>query len=110
MNDTFFVKTIYAVFGSWWSVIGHTILFIMLIAYFKDMLLFTTFVSIEAIYYGIFILMAANREESLKMQKAQLEREKDRKLVKEDVNITQHVMTEVDQIHCDLAKLIEKYK
>lgn len=110
MNDTFFVKTIYTLFGSWWSVVGHTLLFIILIVYFKDMLLFTTFVSIEAIYYGIFILMAANREETLKLQKAQVERAKDRKLVKEDVNITQHVMAEVEQIHGDIAKLIEKYR
>ena len=110
MNDSAFIKIIYLLFGSWWSVIGHSILFITILVLFKDMLLFTTFVSIEAIYYGIFILMAASREENLKAEKEKIERSKDRRLVKEDVHITNNVMKEVEQIHGDLAQLIEKYK
>lgn len=77
------------------SIIGHTIIFIIVIAISKDLLFFNTFVSIEAIYIGILILMAEYRQEAEKEKKEISHRESDRKLVREDVYITQNVMEEI---------------
>ncbi len=96
-------------FGTWWSVVVHTLFFILLLLR-RDMLLFTTIVSIEAIYIGIFILMAANREETVKMKQNQAMRKSDRALVNKDVNISEEMRTEVDEIKRDLELLVNKYK
>ena len=90
-----FNKMIMLLFGSWTSVIWHTILFYLIIIYFKDLLFFNTLVSIEAIYIGIFILMAEYRQESEREKRESAKRYRDRSLVKEDVSITQNVMDEI---------------
>lgn len=96
-------------FGTWWSILAHTIIFVFLLLA-HDMLLFTTLASMEAIYIGIFILMAANREETLKMKQNQAMRKSDRALVYKDVNITTEMSLEVEEIKKDLELLLKKYK
>ena len=97
MNNkaSIFNKFIIALFGSWYSIIGHTILFIIILFVSQDLLFFNTFVSIEAIYIGVLILMAEYKQEAEKEKKDISHRESDRKLVKEDVYITQNVMDEI---------------
>lgn len=62
------------------------------------MLFFTTFVSIEAIYIGIFILMAEFEEEEAKKAIEEYRRIKDRQLVREDVTLTHSVIEEIQMI------------
>lgn len=94
-NRSLFNKLIIALFGSWYSIIGHTILFIIILFVSQDLLFFNTFVSIEAIYIGVLILMAEYKQEAEKEKKDISHRESDRKLVREDVYITQNVMDEI---------------
>lgn len=94
-KNKLFNKIIITLFGSWYSIAGHTILFIIILFVSQDLLFFNTFVSIEAIYIGILILMAEYKQEEEKERKEISHRESDRKLVKEDVYITQHVMEEI---------------
>jgi len=108
-NEDKFIKAIYAMFGSWWSILGHTILFVFLLSS-GDLLFFTTLVSIEAIYIGIFILMAANREETMKREEAEHKRKADRQLVRQDVVLTEKVEAEVEKIKKDLNRLLKKYE
>jgi predicted membrane protein len=82
-------------FGSWWSIAGHTLLFLFILKFSNDLLFFNTFVSIEAIYIGILILMAEYKEQTENEKKVLERRTKDRQLVKEDVDITSHVMSEI---------------
>jgi len=94
-NRNLFNKLIRMFFGSWYAIIGHTILFILILFLSNDLLFFNTFVSIEAIYIGILILMAEYRQEIEKDKKDTSHRESDRKLVREDVYITKSVMDEI---------------
>ena len=108
-----FNKLIIALFGSWYSIIGHTVLFIVILILSHDLLFFTTFVSIEAIYIGILILMAEYRQEEEKEKKDMSHRESDRKLVKEDVYITQNVMDEIKMLkeyQMNSTKALEEIK
>lgn len=93
-----FTKMITLLFGSWWSIAGHTLLFIAVLTFSKDLLFFNTFVSIEAIYIGIFILMAEYKEQTENEKRVIERRTRDRQLMKEDVNITSHVMDEIKQL------------
>lgn len=69
------------------------------------MLLFTLIVSIEAIYIGIFILMAQDREEKAKEKSATQLRYKDRQLVKEDVTLTMNVKSDISNLKKDMLGL-----
>ena len=104
-------KAILFIFGSWWSIAIHTIVFISIIFVFKDMLLFTTIVSIEAIYIGIFILMAESREEAEKERREMERRSKDRELVKEDVILTTNVSEEIialKQMQSEMNEILKR--
>lgn len=94
-NRNLFNKLIRMFFGSWYAIAGHTVLFIIILFVSNDLLFFNTFVSIEAIYIGILILMAEYRQEIEKDRKDTSHRESDRKLVREDVYITKSVMDEI---------------
>lgn len=112
-NSGLFNKLIIALFGSWYSIIGHTVIFIIILILSHDLLFFTTFVSIEAIYIGILILMAEYRQEEEKEKKDISHRESDRKLVKEDVYITQNVMDEIKMLkehQMNSTKALEEIK
>lgn len=94
MKQSLYTKLTMILFGSWWSVALHT-LFFSYFVFFPNNLLLTTIVSLEAIYIGILILMAENRQEELREQKEQREHRKDRKYLKDDVLITEDVMKEI---------------
>ena len=98
MKKNMFIEFTRIVFGSWWSVLGHTILFAIILLVFKDLLFFNTLVSIEAIYIGIFILMAEFREQKNRNILETNRRHKDRQLVREDVSLTHTVMDEIKAI------------
>lgn len=93
-----FTEIIRLFFGSWISIIGHTILFIAILIIYPNMLFFTTFVSIEAIYIGIFILMAEFKEQAERDKLEDHRHTKDRQLVREDVTLTHNVIEEIQMI------------
>lgn len=93
-----FTEIIRLLFGSWYSIFGHTLLFIILLFVYPDMLFFTTFVSIEAIYIGIFILMAEFQEEAAREKLEASRHHQDRQLVREDVTLTHNVIEEIQMI------------
>lgn len=93
-----FIEITRLLFGSWWSIGGHTLLFIIILLLSKDLLFFNTFVSIEAIYIGILILMAEFREQADRDKLEDHRHTADRQLVKEDVNLTQNVIEEIQLI------------
>jgi uncharacterized membrane protein len=88
-------------FGSIWSVLVHTILFIGAFIFIitgtdlnKVLLVLTTFVSLEAIYLSIFIKMSSNR------QTKTLERvEKDMDEIVDDV---EEIRDDVEEIRQDV--------
>ncbi len=95
MHDDRFYKLIIICFGSWGSIIAHTVLFTLILIFSSDLLFFTMFLSVEAIFIGILILMATNREQAIIDKRTTERRVKDRELVKQDVNITHNVMEEI---------------
>lgn len=94
-------------FGSVWSVIIHTVLFICAFIFIatgtdlnKVLLVLTTFVSLEAIYLSIFIKMSSNK------QSKTLERvEKD---MDEIVNDVEEMKKDVEEIRVDVDETNKK--
>jgi hypothetical protein len=97
-NKNVFSDLVRILFGSWYSVAGHTIVFFMILVLWGDLLFFTTLVSIEAIYISIFILMAEYKEEQYRNHLDDLRHKAENRLVREDVDLTQHVISEITEI------------
>lgn len=87
------------IFGSWASVAIHTLIFAgwFIFDWGLDQLLVV--VSIEAIYIGIFILMAENIETAQREQQRIKERRKDMAVVKQDVVVDKKSLEEVQNLH-----------
>lgn len=102
-------------FGSLWSVIIHTIVFLGAFAFIamgadlnKILLVLTTLVSLEAIYLSIFIKMSANQ------QTKTLERvEKDMDEIVNDVEGIQkdvdEIVEDVEDIRTDVEEIQDKH-
>jgi peptidoglycan hydrolase CwlO-like protein len=96
-------------FGSVWSVIIHTVLFIGAFIFIatgtdlnKVLLVLTTFVSLEAIYLSIFIKMSSNK------QSKTLERvERDMDAIVDDV---EEMKKDVEEIRVDVDETHKKEK
>lgn len=58
------IKTIKWVAGSWWGVILHTAWFTFWLIFNFDLSILTMAVSLEAIFIGIFLLIASNESEA----------------------------------------------
>ena len=97
-NKNVFSELIRILFGSWYSIVGHTVVFLAILIVWGDLLIFTTLVSIEAIYISIFILMAEYKEEQYRNHLEDLRHKAENRLVREDVDLTQHVISEIAEI------------
>ncbi len=86
--------------GSWFSVFLHTLFFAAWFYFGLKLELLLVIVSLEAIYLGIFILMAENVETMQKEEIRAKQRENDLAVVKKDV--------EVDEISLKKLKALEK--
>lgn len=98
-------------FGSWASVIIHTIIFASWFVLKLNLQLLLVIVSIEAIYNGLFILMAENSEAAQKEHKQKMEHKKDMSVVKKDAAIDRKSLEEIAKLHQrieSLEKLIKK--
>lgn len=91
--------------GSWWGVIAHTAWFTvwLILDFSVDKLTF--WVSLEAIFIGIFLLMASNRAELERDRREARERAKEMQQVKEDLDLDTKAMEEINNIKESISAL-----
>ena len=87
------------IFGSWGSVAVHTLIFASWFIFNWDLERLLVIVSIEAIYIGIFILMAENIETIQREQQRERKRLKDIAMVKEDVAVDKQSLKEIQEVN-----------
>ena len=91
--------------GSWLSILLHTLFFASWF-YFKFPLEFLlVIVSLEAIYLGIFILMAENIETSQREALREHQRKKDLAIVKQDVHVDEIALKKLKKLEKQLNTL-----
>ena len=97
------------IMGSWLGVVLHAIWFATWIYFDFSIEHLTLAVSLEAIFIGIFLLMASNREEAERDRKETHEREIERKVLNEDISfdekqiiLLQSLMNEVKELRKEL--------
>ena len=86
-------------FGSWISVLVHTLIFAGWFIFNWNLDHLLVIVSIEAIYFCIFILMAENIETVKRDRQREFERQKDMSVVKQDVAVDRKALRELQEIH-----------
>ncbi|MCJ7827791.1 DUF1003 domain-containing protein [Patescibacteria group bacterium] len=99
--------------GSWWAVFFHTFWFsIWLILDFNiDLLTFS--VSLEAIFIGIFLLMASNKAEKVRDNRATRDRKSDRRRLELDIRLDEKAdrqLTEIKRLQKELHQDIRLLK
>ncbi len=99
--------------GSWWAVFFHTLWFSLWLILDFDVNLLTFSVSLEAIFIGIFLLMAANKAELKRdLHEARL-RKRDRERIEHDIKLDEKAdrqLMEIKRIQKDLAKEMKRLK
>ena len=100
------------IFGSWASVAAHTLIFAGWFIFRLDIEKLLIIVSIEAIYIGIFILMAENIETAQREHLQEIKRQKDMAVIKQDVAVDKKSLKELEEVHrkVDQIKKIIKEK
>lgn len=96
--------------GSWWAVILHTIWFSIWLIFNFSIDTLTLYVSLEAIFIGIFLLMSANRAE---IQRDRLQAKEQAKVLTEletDVNIDERQEAKLNQILKKLTQLEQEMR
>lgn len=93
------------IFGSWLSVLVHSIFFASWLLIGENLELLLVIVSLEAIYIGIFILMAENAETAERDHIQELKRQQDMKVVKQDARIDEKSLSELKQIRKQINTL-----
>ena len=103
----FLTKAVATFFGSWHSIVLHTVIFgIWLVGHF-DINALTMWVSLEAIYFGIFILMAENREQAQRDKREHREKAHELQLVNHDVETNDHALREIMMLKHEIRELKE---
>ncbi len=93
--------------GSWWAVIFHTFWFAVWLIFNFNLEILALWVSLEAIFIGIFILMASNKSEIERDRKEAEEQLRQRKMIGVDISMDRKQVSEVSEIK-DSIKRIEK--
>lgn len=96
------------IIGSWSSVLFHTLIFASWFIFNFDLETLLVIVSIEAIYIGIFILMAENIETAQRDHLQELKRRKDMALVKKDADVDEKSLQEIERLHLKIDLLQKK--
>lgn len=87
-------------FGSWWAVVLHTLWFAFWIIFRFDTNILTLWVSLEAIFIGIFLLMAANKAELKRHRKEERERHQQKQMLGMDISVDKkqvEILSEINQ-------------
>lgn len=96
------------IIGSWSSVLFHTLIFSSWFIFNFDLETLLVIVSIEAIYIGIFILMAENIETAQRDHLQELKRRRDMALVKKDADVDEKSLQEIERLHLKIDLLQKK--
>jgi len=91
--------------GSWWAIIFHTLWFIVWLIFDFSLEILTLWVSLEAIFIGIFLLMASNRAEAKRDKKEAAEQLRQRKMIGVDISMDRKQTSEMGEIRGSLKKL-----
>lgn len=104
---------IYHFLGSWWAVAFHTIWFAFWLLLDFDINLLAFSVSLEAIFIGIFLLMASNKAEVLRDRREVRQRREDRQRLEADIKLDQKAdrqLTEIKRLHKELHLEVKAIK
>jgi len=94
-------------FGSWWAVFFHALWFAIWLVFNFSLEALTLWVSLESIFIGIFLLMAANRAEIERDRREAAEQLRQRKMVGIDISMDRKQVNEIAEIK-DGIKRLEK--
>lgn len=97
--------------GSWWAVIFHTIWFSIWLAFNFDINILTFSVSLEAIFIGIFLLMASNRAGIERDKRQARLRKRDRQRLEADIKLDERAdrqLIEIKRIEKDMNQKLDK--
>ncbi len=99
--------------GSWWSVIFHTTWFGVWLIFNFDLNILTLWVSLEAIFLGIFLLMSSNKSEENRDRQEAILRTQDRKRVEHDIYLDEKAdrqLLEIKRMQKQLSEDVEDIK
>lgn len=91
--------------GSWWGVFFHTAWFASWFVFNKSIDDLTLWVSLEAIFIGIFLLMASNRAEEARDRKEAAQQRRQMKQINTDVSLDESQATDIKHIKSELKKI-----
>jgi len=91
--------------GSWWAVVFHTFWFAVWLIFNFNLEILTLWVSLEAIFIGIFLLMAANRSEIERDKKEAEEQLRQRKMMGVDISMDRKQTSEMGEVKEALKRL-----
>ena len=113
-TKTFIEKTtdrVSAFLGSWWAVIFHTAWFSIWLIFNFDINLLTFSVSLEAIFIGIFLLMASNSTEVKRDKHQSRLRKRDRQRLEKDIRLDEKAdrqLTEIKRLEKDMNRKLDQ--
>lgn len=93
--------------GSWWGVLAHTLWFTFWLALDFSVERLTFWVSLEAIFIGIFLLMAANQAELERDRREARERAREMQKVEEDLHLDRKEAKDIQEIK-EMMSLLQK--
>jgi uncharacterized membrane protein len=99
--------------GSWWGVIFHTAWFSLWLVLDFNINLLTFSVSLEAIFIGIFLLMASNKAELKRDLREVRQRRQDRKRLEQDIKLDQKAdrqLTEIKRVQKEIHQEMKKVR
>lgn len=91
--------------GSWWAVVFHTLWFGFWLVFDFNIDNLTLWVSLEAIFIGIFLLMAANRAEVERDRRETEERSRQRKMIGLDISMDRKQVSDIEEIKNSITRL-----
>ena len=103
-------KIIVWFFGSWAGVIIHTFIFLAWFIFKWDLELLLVAVSLEAIYIGMFILMAENAESLVKERQEKSRREYQMKIIRSDAKIDEEAHRLIKKVYLDIDEIKQALK
>jgi len=108
-----FIDIVYWLVGSWWAVIIHTLWFALWLFFRLNINVLTLIVSLEAIYIGIFILMASDRAERARDFQRARRRKVDEKRLKYDIKLDEKAdrqLTEIKRLQKEIDQKLDGLK
>jgi len=91
--------------GSWWAVVFHTTWFVVWLVFSFNIDTLTLWVSLEAIFIGIFLLMASNKGEIERDKKEAAEQLRQRKMIGVDISMDRKQTSEMGEVKETLKRL-----